>query len=662
MRTLHYEVSREKLLSRLFGLFAYVDYDDNGEAELHKATDSVNGCYGKVVENIILPNSYTIVIDETEINLEEGKSYTYRTLIDYYYACLEEEESTLTEDDESQNAKFIAFMEQGIGKREIPEDRFPTNTYDLVPSSIFIVTARSRYEEMYKLKVLCDAYDKGLENGMTPNSHICCDCDRYERMGGDDMLKFLLECMEDAEEVAKEYLSYADDGGLHLNFSIPLTCTNNDLGLLTEYIDEWEAGEQYNVGDLVFYDENSYVCIKATTGYWDEENEELIFPDDCFTLIKNSASGLPIPSDTLEYERYASQGADNYGQNYYGDKFALTAGDTSAAEEGGNTTTDVDYGIDGTTDSKLKSLRRYKEYTDAVGNILKPDDGYNWLYYYKVGMVNDYETINDDLGNIMFFTDKTDDDILDLLNEECSDLYAYGNVITSITIPEDEAKEGVYKLVIEYYMGVHLKATMVKAETDDDGNLHYYFDDFVMDESDKYHGVKYTDTYYFDPDGEIASDFLTYDENGTVTGVDSEKLSDYVQDVNDIIATTTTSTDENGETVTVTSNGRNPKYEFITYNSTQSYEQNVNGEDVTITSIISEFDATIENKVDYQYNRIFRVDYNNGLTYEPVTDIDVSIDRGNTAAMEKHIKFGEIKTLDDMLLYANGSFFPIVSS
>lgn len=632
MRTIHYQVSQEKLLSRLFSLFAYVDYDENGEAELHKATDSINGCYGKVVENIILPNSYTIIIDETEKVLEAGRSYTYRTLIDYYYSCVEE--------DNDQNADFISFMSRGIGKKEISENDFPTDTYDLVPSSIFIATARSQYEEMYKLKKLCDAYNTGLDNGMTPNSHICCDCERYERKGGDKMLDFLLECMEEAEEVAEEYLGYADDGGIHLNFSIFLPSTNNDLGLLTEYMDVWEAGEKYNVGDLVYYEENSYVCIRETTGYWDEENEKLVFPygidgvPNCFTLVKDLADGMPIPSDKLEYEQYASQSATNFTQNYYGDRFALNTGNSEGED---------DYDISGTSDSKLKSLRRFKEYTDPVGNTSKPDDGYDWLYYYKVGMVSDYETTNDDYGNIAFFMDKTNDEIEALVGSECDDLYAYGNIITSITIPEEDALNGTYKLIFEYYLGVHLKATMVETETDEDGNLHYFFDDFVMDENDKYHGVKYTDTYYFDLDSEITRDFCTYttDSNGNITAitaVDNDNLLDYVQDTSDIT-------------------GR--KYEFITYNSTQTYEQNVNGDNVTVTSIISEFNATVENKVDYQYNRILRKDYHNGLTYEPVTDVDVYIDRGSTAALEKHIKFGEIKTLDDMTMYANGSFFPI---
>lgn len=52
----------------------------------------------------------------------------------------------------------------------------------------------------------------------------------------------------------------------------------NDLGLLTAYTDTWVAGEKYNVGDLVYYNQQTYVCTKETTGYWNEETNELLFP------------------------------------------------------------------------------------------------------------------------------------------------------------------------------------------------------------------------------------------------------------------------------------------------------------------------------------------------------------------------------------------------
>lgn len=614
MKTFCYQIHREQLVSRIPGLFAYISYDTNGKAEIHKATDSIDGCYNKIIENIKLPSGYTFTVNEENVTLNEGETYPYCILMEYYYNC----KSSETEN----NNEFVQFIDKGIGKRYISETDFPRDEYDLVPDYIYIATAKRQYNELYRKKRLCEAYEEGLKNGMEKDQNICCECEEYERMGGDKMIDLLKGYIEEANSIAKEFYSYISDNELKLHFNINLNTTYNDIGLLSEYIDNWEAGVKYNPGDLVFYQENSYVCTKETTGYWDEETETLLFPykingnddNNCFELIKNIAKDNPIPSDADEYE------------TYYGDKF----------EDKNTEGIDVmgDIVISGNTDSKLKSLRRYKSYTDVNGNELRPDYGYDWLFYYRIGMVTNYSTLNDDLGNISFDEEPVE-------GEVCKTLYAYGDAIINITIPEDNAKNGKFELKIEYIIGAHLVATCVEIKTDDDGNKIYKFEDFKIDEEDVYHGVKYVDTYNFETDSEIAEDFLIITEDGTntvVTGVDTAKFNEYV----------------NGET-----SSDNKKYEFITSKSMQTHDKNINGSIATVASIISEFNVTVKNETDYEYNRIFRTDYYNGITYDPNTNVDVFINRGNAAAIEKHIKLGEIKTLDDMLLYANGSFFRI---
>ena len=51
IRTIRYTAKYEDLISRIPGLFAYIELDDKGNSVLHKATDSPMGCYGKVIEN-----------------------------------------------------------------------------------------------------------------------------------------------------------------------------------------------------------------------------------------------------------------------------------------------------------------------------------------------------------------------------------------------------------------------------------------------------------------------------------------------------------------------------------------------------------------------------------------------------------------------------------
>ena len=43
MRTIEYKVSYENMISRIPGLFAYLDSDEFGNLSLHKATDSIDG-------------------------------------------------------------------------------------------------------------------------------------------------------------------------------------------------------------------------------------------------------------------------------------------------------------------------------------------------------------------------------------------------------------------------------------------------------------------------------------------------------------------------------------------------------------------------------------------------------------------------------------------
>lgn len=601
MKTYEYKISKEPLLSRIPGLFAYISYNSLGEAELHKATNSLDGCYGKIVEDIKLPDDMSCELingDET-VTLNGGQIYSYRTLIDYYYKFKDVLDET---------HPFISFIDEGIGKKKVPDEI--RNECDLAPAYIYLATARSKYEWFVKRKKLCDAYDTGMQNDpeYVYDGDICCACEEYERSGGDTMMNLLAGYVTEAEQTASRFLNYASSGTSKLNFNIFLTASLNDLGMVSVYIDEWKAGERYNIGDLVFYDGNTYICRQDTTGFWNEDLEELQFDVEAFELIKNTAAG-DIPSDADELTHYKESYPE---QGLYG---------TSFKGIGNN------YTVEGTTDSKLKTLRRYKDYTDSAGNVQKPSSGYDWLYYYRVGEVTNYTTANDDLGNIMHMGD---------IMENGNDLYAYGDMITNILLEHTE--EDGYTIKFEYVLGAHLIADYDGSEPDDDGNMRYYFSNFDYDENDLYHGVKYVEIYKVDEDSEIITEFTN--EDGSINDT---KFQSYIN------------SDEEYKY-------DNKKYEFSTSLSSESYNADINNTSVRVPSIVSEFNATIENKVDYEYNRIFRNDYYAGITYSPTTDIDIYIERGNAAALERHIKLGEIKTLEDMEWYANGGFFNITET
>ena len=139
MRTIEYKVSYENMISRIPGLFAYLDSNALGEVSLHHASDSNCGCYRKIVENIKLPVGTSLIVDE-KVLLEEGKTYTFRTIITYYYQYRNLFTKYVYNSDETRsitpeeyrnldvrkqrfykrqiNSDFIKFVERGIGKIE----------------------------------------------------------------------------------------------------------------------------------------------------------------------------------------------------------------------------------------------------------------------------------------------------------------------------------------------------------------------------------------------------------------------------------------------------------------------------------------------------------------------------------------------------------------
>ena len=94
------------------------------------------------------------------------------------------------------------------------------------------------------------------------------------------------------------------------------------------------------------------------------------------------------------------------------------------------------------------------------------------------------------------------------------------------------------------------------------------------------------------------------------------------------------------------------------------YKTYVSGNTST-TINYSDIDSS-KSKISYQsygltnYNSIeapkIKLDYLIGVINEPKINIDVFIDRGNNSSFDRHIKLGDIKSLDDLESYGNGYF------
>ena len=564
MRTISYKVSYEKMISRLPAMFAYLETDEQGTCEIVKATKGKQGDYGMIIANINYDKGkfeYECK-DGTQLNISNGEK-TYRTLIETYYKAIRDKEWERNEDG-TYVEPFLAFMEKGIGLKYVGLseedsgneecgvpilDKFP-----LAPDYIYLGEAKTLYNKMVQMKkqlIFWEEHTKACTEDKKFYQRIK---EEFEMRNGDKLINKLGELIEEAEDVATEYLGYASNTNLTLDFNVNLVNTIKDLGLVTPYIEEWVAGKRYYEEDVVYHiDGNGYgmtwYCKPSedakkdefgrpyTEGFY-EENTELIFFDDGSTItIDGEKIDTPknwIPQTLNWVDRYEQEG------------------------------TKV---IEGTCNSHLTSLRRFTTYLNRNDEVETPDNYTDWLWYYRKGMVMNREEKYDEMGNLAVMYgkeegyadgveaivggDKPTNIEFDTDNKTVLNLAAWGDVITDIKAINDREDGGT--ITFTYWLGVHLKAKiddrsegdkktyvanspcvgnfdnnykiqfsrgdiitqeeyerienaskycdeMKWYSQDDDGNYKYYFKDFAADTTSPYganHGVKYTEKYIY---------------------------------------------------------------------------------------------------------------------------------------------------------------------
>lgn len=687
MKELSIKISWENMISRIPGLFAYIDFNEVGEKRLHVATDSNDGCYGRIVENIVLPcyaydtqsgvyvirhglteyeydkldkklKSNYVFNNETGINrrvmidgniiimpvlyylientisidefnnlntlekskyvilfpalLKNGETYTYRTIIDLYYKIKHDGVET-------RNEAFINFIDRGIGRYVIGK----SDKYDLRPEVIYLSNARHIYNRMIKMKKQCNFYDKN--KGLFDNDKdMCCLCDKFRRMGGDDFIMLLENrLIPMAERIAKQYFNLTSNIENELSNDISLIITNtlHDNGLLSSTIRDWEAGKHYIVGDKVRYNNAIYICIKNTSGKYNNKTGIIEFDDLSFTLYDK------------EYLKRFYSG--------YIEKNEISLGN------------DNNKNIDGQTNSKLPSLRRSVVYLNDIDKQELPSVGYDWLFYYRknrvVGKI-DYST--DELGNILNVDYETAN------SADGGRLLAFGNYIKDIVLNKNE-----HTIKFSYIIGAHLKATISEQKVNEDKKIIYKWKNFTIDENSQY-GIEYEETYKY----EVGSDLDLLANDSFIVQVGGNKE---VFDFNGYI---------NGEY-----DDKLPtiKFEFITFSNSMNtsieladrfvtYKTNISDyvferlDDVKDTIIFNNLHGGYTGATVEEYNPIntyprlsdtIKEEFYDNITYSPDIIKDVNIERGNTSAFERHIRLSEVKTLEDMVNFQNGSFF-----
>lgn len=815
MRVLRFDTSMEPMISRIPGLFPYLEFNEDWTTTLHAASDSFDGSWGKVVDSMRIPcnvnlctyvqtdynpspynwnstntfptgenmedeysissseyirrvEKYYYVEEEEEVGetyveidpfpdtvtssmpnrikvpkrdkennyiydcnqykvygfyrkeadysyykkiclINEGETYTYRTLIDYYYRYKDTVPSDNT---------FIKFMERGIGKVKVDKvslQMTDTIEYPNVPDYIYLGQVKMLIEKYRKYQRICTYYRTHYLNFNKTDDIFEQKCDLYKTMGGDTFLRYLETQLPLLNKIAAEYKCYAEnkrrDFGISLN--VPLFQSKNDLGYLSCYMNEFIPGGHFRHGELVTYNGRTYICLlnrflvggnnykycmcnddlyklsantydrmsfgkvqsmilptaiyngytyilfnneyyewqgtsyvnievtEYCSGLWNENLELNEFDYQHFVLltdfVSNTASYLSIPIKT------SLRNADEwyYDDNLYGNKFKLYITVPSLPhnfiykniKRGNNfyvwdetlqmyvpdTTNCLSYTIEGKADSLLKGLRKYEQFIDESELFDEPDIAEDWLYYYKIGNFFSNGSIYwDSVGNIERFGTTPVSP-----GTYVTDLMAYGTILTDIQCNTTDKT-----LTFTYVVNAHLKAILDSIAVDDDGNNIYKYRPFEYDSSDP-HGIVYVETYnYTDTDIDDLvnnGDFRAFVEDRP------NAISNYMQKYG------------------------YKRFKFSVVNSSTTVM--VGNSEYEYAYVRSDFSETVDNDMDVIYQPLFKKDYFTGYAYEPTVKNNVDIRRGNAAAFERHIRFSECKTIEDLESEQNGSFY-----
>lgn len=259
-------------------------------------------------------------------------------------------------------------------------------------------------------------------------------------------------------------------------------------------------------------------------------------------------------------------------------------------------------------DSKLKSLRRYETYINEFGISEMPPEGEDWLYFYRIETPINYTDIDKETVCASWIKE-------------------ISQATRKVENGTDETETVLVNAITFTYI---INGILPKTEA---GKF-----DFNSAEG----GVIYTETYEYEGRGDLSN------------LVNNGCLENYVTSTAKYCTTI-----EGTKKIEYHYNGLE-KFEFKTTPNTTFVNKKINNDISKYDYIISQltYSHTHEKLLQEKFN-ILKEDYLLGISYPPQVKTDVRIDRGNSAALERHLKLSEIKTLEDMENYRNGSFFNI---
>ena len=784
-----FDISIEDLICRVPALFPYIEWNDDGTLDVHVATDSPNGSYGKIVDNMNIPegvrltNYVRVPEDEVQayyswnawntIGLSQPKEvffsnsgsaylrqvlwYVYRKSgEDLPYAEEVTELPTYVSDDSPQEIKmgmkgvdglpvecdgnvlyeyyekvgnyayyqrkdiinpnttysyrdivgrdntFIKFVDTGIGLIEVDRELLNLTDeiqYPDVPESVYLSQVKGLLDVYESYQKASEHYVAHYVANGKPSAYLLEKHTKYIRMGGNNMTNWLKQILQKAYDVANEYMCHAENKCFNpeLSLNLMLTKKTGVFGLDSVDVNEFVPGNRYYDGDLLTYDGRTYICVldryvsdgnnfpyvlktrKLQDGtvekglfvlsgseyelvnttnisyvydalpdghitdyvvlngvyyFWDADESKYavlgvteyitgVFDNEEMRLVFDTQHFIPLSELHGENYWYDDEHLDGEKYRYFAvmgglpptheyDYIKVGNNIFQWDEEFGNyvgiETENERYVISESVNSKLKDLKIFREYINPFGVSEEPDGEEDWLYYYKVGAVTGLVTETDSVGNIINDSDDYDEGL-------CYELHAYGNIITGIDYDSSENT-----VTFTYVIGGHLLAEYVGFDTNVDGNIIRYYDNFVYDE-DLGDGVRFVETYRCKGNsiGSLGSDFEDY-VNGKVSTLIEHSFE---------------------------------KFPFVVVP--------VNTPD-EVKAVIGEGTYSMSSSSGMLNANIVVEEWMQGLYHQPKVSSKLSIDRGNGASFERHIRLGEIHTMEDFENYQNGGYYRVSES
>ena len=406
------------------------------------------------------------------------------------------------------------------------------------------------------------------------------------------------------------------DYNSHIDIMFNINNDIYDLGVEYPVAPQWVEGRTYKVGDIVTFEGKTYILAKGNSdneysGYYSNVEGytffDYVYTDDfgIATSFKMNPNGI----DFMHWIRSVRPRAD-VARKWT----ALTSG-----MDGVDNNND-DITVSAKTTSLLGGLKSWRKISSQ-----SPDVGIIGNFFDKKGLYK--KGVQFDSENILIGEVEYDDGSVRKI------FRTYYNEILDIEAIDNYNDEVGHSVVIYTY---------AIGKCDDTKNAEIIREYFPNESVVVDNGIIYKDIYHRFKKNITGDDSMDYDYVFTQEVYD-KTLGGYVDmTISDVEYTICgLNTIEHFER-------RNPVTGQMAYSRTDRMPADAAGKRYT-----SAFLGADERIMDYAHN--IRLESCIGLVDNKNLSIDVNIDRGDMSIVDRHLKLGEILTLDDMIKYGNNS-------